>query len=303
MTPVQPDLQHLPVAPSLLGESPLWHPGERALYWCDIPGHRLHRFHPESGQHHQWPFHTDVACCAVREQGGLLLALRDGLWHFDPADGARTQVAAAPYDEASQRFNDGKADPRGRFWCGTIHEPRDARAAGLYRWDHGQLHWEAGDITVSNGLAWSPCGQTVYWADTPDHVVYALDFDPDAGRLSNRRAFIRFAPLDPDSTADRYGGRPDGAAVDAQGCYWVAMFEGGCLHRISPQGELLQTVHLPVRCPTMPTFGGDDLRTLFVTTARDKRPAQELVDMPLSGNVLHFRVEVPGLPTHPVNSP
>lgn len=297
------DVQHLPVQPNLLGESPLWHPRERALYWCDIPGHRLHRFHPESGQHHLWPFHTDVACCAVREQGGLLLALRDGLWHFDPVDGNRTQVSAAPYDPAIQRFNDGKTDPKGRFWCGTIHEPRDARSAALYRWAGGQLDRQAGDVTVSNGLAWSPCGRTAYWADTPAHVVYALDFDADLGRLSNRREFIRFEPRDPDSTRTSYGGRPDGAAVDVQGCYWIAMFEGGCLHRISPQGERLQTVQLPVRCPTMPAFGGDDMRTLFITTARDKRPTQELVDLPLSGHVLHVRVEVPGLPIPFVHSP
>lgn len=292
------DIQALPVAPSLLGESPLWHPVEQVLYWCDIPGRSLHRWDPESGRHQQWSFGTEVACCAPLDQGGLLLALRDGLWRFNPADGTRTCVSVAPYNGAIERYNDGKADPQGRFWVGTIYEPRDAARAALYRWDGGLLERAAGDITVSNGLAWSPDTRTLYWADTPAHVIYACDFDTDGGALSNRRVFARFSPRDPDQPIKAYGGQPDGAAVDVEGCYWVAMFEGARILRFAPGGELLQTIHLPVRCPTMPSFGGPDLRTLYITTAREKRPAPELAEMPLSGCVLHLRVDVPGLPAN-----
>ena len=297
------DISTLPVPANLLGESPLWHPQEQVLYWCDIPGRQLHRFDPVSQQHQPWQFHTEVACCAARRQGGLLLALRDGLWHFNPVDGRHTQVSVAPYPQATERYNDGKVDAQGRFWCGTIYEPRDAPSASLYRWAEGQLQRAAGDITVSNGLAWSPSGRTLYWADTPAHMVYAYDFDAQQGSLSHRHAFARFAPRDPMQGLATYGGRPDGATVDAEGCYWVAMFEGASLQRFTPQGELLQILHLPVRCPTMPCFGGSDLRTLFITTSREKRPAQELADMPLSGQVLQLRVEVPGVATHFVNSP
>jgi len=300
---LHPDIQALPVPANLLGESPLWHPKEQVLYWCDIPGRQLHRFDPASGQHRQWQFHTEVACCAARAEGGLLLALRDGLFHFNPANGSRTQVSVAPYAQATERFNDGKVDAQGRFWCGTIYEPRDTPNAGLYRWTHGHLQQIAGDITVSNGLAWSPSGRTLYWADTPAHMVYTCDFDPLDGTLSPRRVFARFAPRDPSQGLAHYGGRPDGAAVDAEGCYWVAMFEGASLQRFSPHGELLHILPLPVRCPTMPCFGGPDLRTLFITTSRENRPAQELDDMPLSGHVLQLRVDVPGLATHFVNSP
>lgn len=292
------DIQALPVAPSLLGESPLWHPVEQVLYWCDIPGRSLHRWDPESGRHQQWSFGTEVACCAPLDQGGLLLALRDGLWRFNPADGTRTCVSVAPYNGAIERYNDGKADPQGRFWVGTIYEPRDAARAALYRWDGGLLERAAGDITVSNGLAWSPDTRTLYWADTPAHVIYACDFDTDGGALSNRRVFARFSPRDPDQPIESYGGRPDGAAVDVEGGYWVAMFEGARMLRFAPGGELLQTIPLPVRCPTMPCFGGPDLRTLYITTAREKRPAPELAEMPLSGCVLHLRVDVPGLPAN-----
>lgn len=292
------NIQALPTAPSLLGESPLWQPREQRLYWCDIPGRRLNCFDPASGRHQHWSLDTEVACCAALERGGLLLALRDGLWRFDPADGTRTRLSAAPYDVAVERYNDGKADPQGRFWIGTIYEPRDAARAALYRWAGGHLERAAGGVTVSNGLAWSPDARTLYWADTPAHVVYACDFDADAGTLSNRRDFARFTPRDPDLPIASYGGRPDGAAVDAEGCYWVAMFEGARILRFAPGGELLQAIHLPVRCPTMPCFGGTDLRTLYITTARDKRPAPELAEMPLSGCVLHLRVDVPGLPAN-----
>lgn len=296
------DFSALPVPPNLLGESPLWHPREQVLYWCDIPGRQLHRFDPASRQHQQWQFNTEVACCAALDRGGLLLALRDGLWHFNPVDGARAQVSAAPYALATERYNDGKADPQGRFWCGTIHEPRDAALAGLYRWADGKLERAAGDITVSNGLAWSPDTRTLYWADTPAHVVYACDFDARYGELSNRRVFARFPPRDPAQAIENYGGRPDGAAMDAEGCYWVAMFEGARILRLAPSGELLQTLHLPVRCPTMPCFGGTDLRTLYITTSRENRPARELADMPLSGRVLQLRVNVQGLASNFVKS-
>lgn len=297
-----PHISALPVPPNLLGESPLWHPVEQVLYWCDIPGRQLHRFDPASNHHQQWAFHTEVACCAALQVGGLLLALRDGLWRFNPADGSRTQLSAAPYDPATERYNDGKVDPQGRFWCGTIYEPRDAARAALYRWAEGQLQRAAGDVTVSNGLAWSPDARTLYWADTPKHVVYACDFDAQHGTLSRRRVFARFTPRDPAQPIQAYGGRPDGATVDMEGCYWVAMFEGARIVRLAPSGELLQTIHLPVRCPTMPCLGGHDRRTLYITTSREKRPTEELAAMPLSGSVLQLRVDVPGLAANFVKS-
>ena len=291
-----PEIHALPVPANLLGESPLWHPQEQVLNWCDIPGRHVHRFDPASRQHRQWLFHTEVACCAACAEGGLLLALRDGLWNFNPADGGLTQLSAAPYAQAIERFNDGKVDAQGRFWCGTIYEPRDTPSAGLYRWANRQLQLIAGNITVSNGLAWSPSGRTLDWADTPIHVVYACDFDPRSGTLSHRRVFARFAPRDLAQGLAHYGGRPDGAAVDAEGCYWVAMFEGGCLQRFTHEGVLLQILRLPVRCPTMPCFGGPDLRSLFITPSRENRPAPELADMPLSGQFCNCASTCPASP-------
>jgi len=288
----------LPVAPSLLGESPLWHPDEAALYWCDIPGRALHRWVPATATHRSWALESEPGCIAPLPGGELLMAMRDGLWRFTPASGQRERLAKPPYDPRHERFNDGKADPQGRRWVGTIYEPRTPADAALYRWANGGLQRMAGDVTVSNGLAFSPDGRTMYWSDTTSHRIFAMDFDGSDGSLSRQRVFAEFPLKDPAQGLAGYGGRPDGAAVDSEGAYWVAMFEGQRLLRLSPAGELLQEVPLPVRCPTMPCFGGPDLRTLFITTARNQRPPDELAAQPLAGCVLTMPVAVPGLPVN-----
>ena len=286
----------LPTEPSLLGESPLWHPQENRLYWVDIPGRRVHRCDPQRMLHEHWTLDTEPGSIAPLLGGGLLLAARDGLWRFDA--GHRDRLAKPPYDEAHERFNDGKADAQGRFWVGTIYEPRDPANAALYRHAEGKLERMFGSVTVSNGLAWSPDGRTMYWSDTKLHQVFAFDFDGADGSLSNRRVFASFPVKTADQDLSTYGGRPDGAAVDAEGCYWVAMFEGQRVLRLSPRGELLREVKLPVRCPTMPCFGGPDLKTMYITTARNNRPAPELAQQPFAGCVLQMRVDVPGLPVN-----
>jgi sugar lactone lactonase YvrE len=295
--PVAADWSALPVPACLLGESPFWHPDEAALYWCDIPGLALHRWHPASASHRQWAFDSEPGSAAPQPGGDLLVACRDGLFRFSPETGHRQRVAEPPYDSARQRFNDGKADPQGRFWVGTIDDARQPRAA-LYRWAAGKLDRLVDEITVSNGLAFSPDGRTLYRSDTAAHRIYALDFDGTDGSLSRQRVLAEFASRQPGQDLALYGGRPDGAAVDAEGAYWCAMYEGQRLLRFAPDGRLLQTLRLPVRCPTMPCFGGADLRTLFVTTARHGRPAEELAAQPLAGCVLALRVDVPGLPVN-----
>ena len=292
------DVRVAVAAAALLGESPVWHPREQVLYYCDIPGHQLQRFDPASGELRHWQFDTDVASLAPKLDGTLLLAMRDGLWRFDPASGERARIAEPPYDPSNERFNDGKCDAQGRFWVGTIYEPRDPALASLHCYARGKLARKLEGITVLNGLAWSPNGRTMHWSDTKAHTIYAADFDLASGRLSRRRAFASFALKDSAQPLERYGGRPDGAAMDAEGCYWVAMFEGQRLLRLSPEGEIVREVALPVRCPTMPCFGGPDLKTIYITTARDKRPAAELIAQPFAGCVLAFDVDVPGLPVN-----
>jgi sugar lactone lactonase YvrE len=287
----------LPAPASILGESPFWHPDEQALYWCDIAGHAVNRFQPASGDHAQWELPCEPASIAPRPSGGLVVAMRDGIFHLDTRTGERERIVKAPYDPELLRFNDGKADPQGRFWVGTIHEKREPRAS-LYCLTLDSLDRVFDDATNSNGLAWSPDGATMYWTDTKLHTVFAFDFDPAGGDLSRRRVFARFEPKPDDGSLEHYGGRPDGGTVDSEGCYWASMYEGQRLVRLAPDGRLLQSIPLPVRCPTMPCFGGHDLKTLYVTTTREKRPEEELARQPWAGRVLQCRVDVPGLPVN-----
>ncbi|MBX3621539.1 MAG: SMP-30/gluconolactonase/LRE family protein [Rhizobacter sp.] len=293
-----PTITPIDAPASLLGESPLWHPAEQVLYWTDIPGRQVHRFDPASSQHQRWSFDTEVGSLAPMRDGGLLLARRDGLWRFDPHTGRSQVLANAPYDTAHERFNDGKCDPQGRFWAGTIYEPRDPALAAIYRFGADGLQRMAGDITTGNGLGWSPDSRTLYYSDTKAHTIYAHDFDPASGSLGPRRVFARFPLKEAEQDLNVYGGRPDGAAVDAEGCYWSAMFEGQRLLRLSPEGAVLREIRLPVRCATMPCFGGRDLKTLYITTSREKRSPAELEAQPLAGRVLRLQVEVPGLPAN-----
>ena len=293
-----PAITALPVGRSLLGESPFWDPADGGrLWWCDIPGRTLHAVRPATMAHDWWQFDTEPCSCAPLRDGGLLLAMRDGLHRFTPATQQLELLAAPPYDPRHERFNDGKADAAGRFWVSTIFEPRDAPRAALYRYDAGGiLQRMAADITVGNGLAFSPDGRTILWSDTKAHTIHAFDVDPVSGSIARQRVFASFAPRQAGQPLSTYGGRPDGAAMDAEGCCWVAMFEGARLLRLAPDGRVVDELALPVRCPTMPCFGDDDLRTLYVTTSRQGRPADELEREPWAGCVLHLRVDVPGLP-------
>lgn len=291
--------------PDALGESPFWHPDELALYWVDIAGQALRRANAFTGAHERWALPSEPGCVAPCRGGGLVLALRDGIYTAAGWGAPLTRVAVAPYDSRSHRFNDGRVDAEGRLWVGTLYAPRDRADAALYCLDAQGLHRMAGGATTGNGLAFAPDGRTLYWADTADHVVRAWSRDPLTGALSAPREFHRFAPKpagwqpgDPG-----YGGRPDGAAVDIEGHYWVAMYEGGRLLRLDPAGQVVGEWTVPVRCPTMPCFGGDDLRTLYLTSARQGRSPEELAACPASGQVLWTRVDVPGLPVNFFSDP
>lgn len=280
--------------PATLGESPLWHPLEQCLYYVDIAERQVLCLREGEALPRVWQLDSEPGCIAALARGGLLVAQRNGLWRLDTTSDAHECLMPPPFDPGKQRFNDGKPDAQGRFWVGTIDDARRPEA-GLYRVAARQCQRMVEGITTANGLAWSPDQRRMYGSDTKAHAIYAWDFDASSGAISRRRVFAQFEPRQADQALDNYAGRPDGAAVDAEGCYWVAMFEGQRLLRLSPSGELLQTVHLPVRCPTMPAFGGPDLRTLYITTAREKRPAEELAAQPWAGCVLKLRVEVPGL--------
>lgn len=290
-----------------LGESPFWHPDEQRLYWVDIAARLIWRLQPATGVVESWAMPAEPGCMAPLQSplGGLVIALRDGIYRADRWGGPLQRLAAAQHDVAHARFNDGKADPLGRFWAGTLNERRDAATAQLYCLQPTArsalaLQPRLGGATVANGLAWSPDARTLYWADTSSHTVRAWQWDAAHNLLSGERVFHQWpekpALWQADATSNPpYAGRPDGAAVDAEGNYYIAMYEGAQVLKLSPQGVVLASLPLPAQCPTMPCFGGHDLRTLYVTTASQKRPAAELARYPQSGCVMALRVDVPGL--------
>jgi sugar lactone lactonase YvrE len=271
-----------------LGEGPRWHAGEKLLYWIDINRNALHRFDPATGTDTSRIFDAPIGCFAFRASGGFLLAMKTGFatladWNAAPAPfGA--QIFA---DRPDIRSNDGRTDPAGRFWMGSVNTAKSAQDAALYRLDgDGAITPIEGGMLTCNGAAFTADGRRFFHSDTPTHAIRAYDCDPVTGTLSGRSIFHQF-PMGK--------GRPDGGSTDAEGCYWAALFDGGRVVRLSPAGEILTEVPLPAKRPTMIAFGGEDLRTAFVTTARSGMTAEELEAQPLSGGLFSFRVDVPGL--------
>jgi len=283
-----------------LGESPFWHPHEQMLYWVDIPAQHIHRCNVYMGSVESWAMPSEPGSIAPARSGGLVIALRDGIYRARQWGGALDKLASAQHDTATTRFNDGKADPTGRFWAGTMYEPRIWASAGLFMLHRDMLEQKLGNATIANGLAWSPDAKTIYWADTPTHTVRAWDWDAATSAMTNERIFKQWPgkPAGWQFGMAGYGGRPDGAAVDAEGNYYAAMFEGARICKLSPAGVELASIPVPAQCPTMPCFGGDDLKTLYVTTACYNRSAAELQAYPQSGCVFSMRVDVPGLPVN-----
>ena len=271
-----------------IGECPVWSVAEQALYWVDIDAPALNRFDPATGGNLAMPMPTAIGCFALRRDGGFVVALRDGLWFAHPDGALDRRIAPPPFDPTHHRFNDGGCDRQGRFWVGSMNERRDAPSASLLRLDPDlTLTPVLGNVTISNGLAFAPDGRTMYHADTPTRTIHAWDFDPGTGTPANRRVLARFAGATE---------RPDGGAVDAEGCYWTAFFRGGRVLRLSPTGETLADLAVPALCPTMCAFGGAELKTLYVTSARAGREPDELARYPQSGGVFALAVDVPGLP-------
>lgn len=275
-----------------LGEGPRWHGAEKQLYWVDIARNELHRFDPASGRDEVRHFDAPVGCYAFIAGGGLLLAMKDGFatlasWNADPVPFGE-QIFA---DRPDLRFNDGRADPQGRFWAGSVNITKSAQDAALYRLDRNAAVTEIeGGMLTCNGAAFSADGRRFFHADTPSHALRAYDCDPTSGTLSNRAILHQFP----------FGeGRPDGGSVDVEGYCWSALFDGGRVVRLSPAGDIVAEVAIPAKRPTMIVFGDDDLRTAYVTTARTGVSAEELATQPQSGGIFRFRVDVPGLPENP----
>ncbi|MBI2771345.1 MAG: SMP-30/gluconolactonase/LRE family protein [Burkholderiales bacterium] len=275
-----------------VGESPVWLEREQALYWVDIPGRKVHRWTAADAQLRSWNTGEMTGCIAPHAAGGWIAAMETGVFRMQLGNNgasATTQLAPVAHTLPGMRFNDGRCDRQGRFIAGTmLMDMAAGRPAGrLYSYGRdGALRVLAGELLVSNGLAFSADGATMYLSDSHPAVqqVWAFDYNTETGTPSNRRLFIDMNPLP---------GRPDGAAVDEEGCYWICANDAGLVHRFTPQGKLDRSLEVPVKKPAMCAFGGARLDTLFVTSIR---PAGDVSDQPLAGGLFALQPGVRGLP-------
>lgn len=272
-----------------LCECPVWDHRRGRLLWCAINRGEIHALHLDSGERALWRFEEPVGSFGLCESGRFVVALRASVVLFDPATEDTTVLATVAHENEAMRLNDGKVGPDGAFWVGSMNTERDRPpTACLYRVTRdGEVSTAVEGLGVSNGLAWSPAGDVMYHTDTRGPWIDRWDFDPASGWMSNRTRL---------ATLDEASGRPDGGATDAEGFYWSAGVSAGCLNRFAPDGTLDRVVALPVPRPTMPCFGGQDLRTLFVTSLTGGIALEVLAAHPLSGAVLTLPAPVSGSP-------
>ncbi|MNO77729.1 L-arabinolactonase [compost metagenome] len=281
-------------ARNAVGESPVWVPEESALYWVDIPAGGLQRWSADTGQVATWKTPQMLACIAPHADGGWVAGMESGFFRLHPRnDGSLDSepLAHVDHSRADMRLNDGRCDRQGRFWAGSMVLNMGANAANgtLYRYSAGQrgpLDSRLSGFIVPNGLGFSPDGRTMYLSDSHPQIqqIWAFDYDTETGTPSNRRVFVDM---------NRHEGRPDGAAVDADGCYWICANDAGLIHRFTPDGRLDRSLAVPVKKPTMCAFGGPRLDTLFVTSIR---PGDDHDPQSLAGGVFALDPGVKGLP-------
>jgi sugar lactone lactonase YvrE len=273
-----------------LGECPVWCERSQSLYWIDIYAGDLHRFDPSSGQDRSWPMGEAIGSFALCEsEGVILVALKSGVYRHELSSGRRQLLASPERNLPHNRMNDGRCDPAGRFWVGTMRDPPHPahREGTLYRLaGEGRCTPMVSGIITCNGLAFSPDGRTLYHSDSHPSVrtVWSWDFDLAEGRIENRRVFI-----------DTHGlpGRPDGGCCDADGCYWMTGNDGWELVRLTPAGRIDRRIALPIAKPSMVAFGGRALDTLYVTSIR---PTSDLSKQPQAGSLFALRPGVTGIP-------
>jgi len=266
---------------------PLWHPTENALYWIDLFKPAIHRLDILDRKVKTWTPSEKLGSFALRAEGGLLIAGRNGLSLFDPSAGHLEKIIDPEAGNTENILNDGRCDRRGRFWVGSMNKMMTRASGRLYRFGQRHLDVVAEGIWVPNSICWSPDDRRMYFADSHLRTIFAYEFDIDSGTIGHRQEF---------AVMESIPGVPDGSSVDSEGFLWNAVFDGGCLVRYAPDGRIDRVVPLPVSRPSACTFGGPDLATLYVTTARFRLPAEKLATERSAGGLLAVDVGVRGLP-------
>jgi xylono-1,5-lactonase len=278
---------HVVASPgNVLGEGPLWCAREQALWWLDVGEPSLFRWDLAGSGLRSWPLPKLPASLALMNEGGLLIAFRARFAVLSRPDQALRWLPVPDLSSSEERFNDGKVDRRGRFWVGTIDRALNRPLGGLHCFDVGGLRAVDSGFALSNGMGWSPDERTLYFAETHERRIYRYDFDPLAGTATNRQVFV---------DVPHGVGEPDGLTVDSTGGVWCALFGGSRINRYLPDGTLDRTIALPVSRPTSCAFGGPEMRTLFVTTARFGLDGEQLAAEPHAGSVLAVDVPETGL--------
>jgi sugar lactone lactonase YvrE len=282
-----------------VGESPVWHPGEQCLYWIDIQGKQIHRFHPRTGKSQSFALPEIVTCIQLCSSGGLVLTLKKNFAFFDPGANHLEILQGVEGDLPDNRFNDGKCDPQGRFWAGTMDANHwDKPSGNLYRMESDlKVTRMQSQVICSNGSGWSPDSRTMYYTESFRYAIFAYDFDPANGKIENRRVFAQIS--DEDRNA---GGFPDGMTVDAAGFVWSNHVGVGKIVRYDPAGKIERIIEMPVPRATDCTFGGSDLETLYITSARETMTPEQLKQAPLSGSLFAVGTGVKGLLSTPFSA-
>ncbi len=271
-----------------LGEAPIWHPDEAKLYWVDILHPAIYRFDPETAVNDACEPKKLVSAVLFGAGGSKRVVSQDGIEELDFEASCLLPLADPENGVPRNRLNDAKTGPDGAIWVGSMRLDASRPSGGLYRvGPDGQVLRKDGGFTVGNGLDWSPDRRTLYFVDTVPGKIFAYDFEMSVGALTNKRVLAEI----PESE-----GRPDGLCVDAEGGIWCAIWDGWRINRYSPDGSLDSTIHVPVPRPTSVAFGGPDLETLYVTSARTRLPARTLAEAPLSGGIFACRPGPAGLP-------
>lgn len=271
--------------PSQLGEGAIWNHQSQELFWIDIEGKKLHIYHPESNKNRTLDTPSRVGTVVPIDENEALIALEDGIYKINVHNGEITLFSDVEATKTENRFNDGKCDPAGRLWVGSMHLEQSTPEAKLYMVTaDGKAEPKVENVTISNGIVWSLDHKTMYYIDTPTAKIRAYDFDPDSGAISNERTAVQVH----DSI-----GYPDGMAIDAEGMLWVGMWNGNAVARFNPDtGKLLSRIDVPAHNVTSCAFGGKNLETLYITTASVDMTEEEQLKFPKAGSV--FKT-VPGV--------
>ncbi len=276
-------------ANAILGEGPIWDWKKQRLFWVDIEGCQLYQHDPSSGKNKSWSFNEMIGATLSIKNGNLLLAMEKGLASFDLETERLTKLEILENSDSKIRFNDGKVGPNGNFWIGTMHKDFEPQTGNLYRVTKDlKTSIAVEKTTISNGMAWSSDRKSFFYIDSPTFSVQVFDFDAEKGTISNGRILLKIP--------EEYGS-PDGMCIDSEDMLWIAHWDGHCVRRWNPEtGQVLEKIEVAAPQVTSCCFGGKELKTMYITTARSGMTDEQLQKYPQSGGLFVHKTSVQGTP-------